>query len=54
VTPYYSVTGLAAKTQYCYTVTAYNKEGNVSDQSAPACATTQPAPPSDDPPSNDK
>ncbi len=38
----YSVTGLAASVLYCYTVTAYDKEGNRSDQSAPACATTKP------------
>jgi chitodextrinase len=50
----YSVTGLAANIQYCYTVAAYDKGGNSSDQSGPACATTKPAPPSADPPSNDK
>ncbi len=39
----YSRTGLAASTQYCYTVAAYDNAGNVSGQSAQACATTQAA-----------
>jgi hypothetical protein len=37
----YSRTGLAASTQYCYTVAAYDNAGNVSGQSTQACATTQ-------------
>lgn len=37
----YSVKGLEAKTQYCYTVTAYDQSGNASAQSDPACATTK-------------
>ena len=37
----YSSTGLAASTQYCYTVAAYDNTGNVSGQSTQACATTQ-------------
>lgn len=47
VTPYYAVTGLAANTQHCYTVTAFDKGGNASDQSAPVCATTKPDPNAD-------
>jgi hypothetical protein len=37
----YSSTGLAANTQYFYTVAAYDNAGNVSGQSAPFYATTQ-------------
>jgi titin len=37
----YSVNGLDAKTQYCYTVTAFDRSGNASSQSDPACATTK-------------
>jgi len=38
----YSVKGLEAKTQYCYTLTAFDRSGNASGQSDPACATTKP------------
>ena len=37
----YSSTGLTANIQYCYTVAAYDNAGNVSGQSAQACAVTQ-------------
>ncbi len=36
-----SDTGLAASTQYCYQVSAYDAAGNESAKSAQACATTQ-------------
>ncbi len=39
----YSDTGLAASTQYSYTVAAYDAAGNTSIQSSPASATTQAA-----------
>jgi hypothetical protein len=50
----YSIIGLAANTQYCYTVTAYDKGGNGSTQSDPACATTKPAPKPEDPLLNER
>jgi chitodextrinase len=37
----YRVQELEAKTQYCYTITAYDKSGNASGQSDPVCATTK-------------
>ena len=37
----YRVQDLEAKTQYCYTITAYDKSGNASGQSDPVCATTK-------------
>jgi len=37
----YSVAKLAANTTYCYTVAAYDKAGNRSDQSDPVCTTTK-------------
>ena len=37
----YSVQGLEAKTQYCYTITAFDRSGNASGNSDPACATTK-------------
>ena len=36
----YSNSGLAASTQYCYTVAAYDGAGNASNQSVQTCATT--------------
>ena len=53
LTPTYSITGLAANTQYCYTVNAYDKGGNGSGQSDPVCATTKPDP-NADPDGSDK
>jgi chitodextrinase len=41
----YSMTNLAASTQYCVTVAAYDKAANVSAQSSQACVTTLDAPP---------
>jgi chitodextrinase len=41
----YSLTNLAASTQYCVTVAAYDKAANVSAQSSQACVTTLAAPP---------
>ena len=35
----YSSIGLSANTQYCHTVAAYDKAGNTSSPSSPACAT---------------
>lgn len=37
----YAQPGLSANIQYCFTVAAYDKAGNVSGQSVQACATTQ-------------
>ena len=37
----YTVKGLEPKSQYCFTVTAYDQSGNGSGQSDPACATTK-------------
>ena len=39
----YSNTGLAASSQYCYTVAAYDIAGNASNQSVQSCATTSAA-----------
>jgi hypothetical protein len=50
----YSVTGLSANTLYCYTVAAYDNEGNRSDQTDSVCATTKPDPTTDPNPSGDK
>jgi chitodextrinase len=41
----YSWTNLAASTQYCVTVAAYDKAANMSAQSSQACVTTLAAPP---------
>jgi len=45
-----SDTGLAASTQYCYTVSSYDSAGNESAQTTQVCATTQPSPPPTPPP----
>lgn len=42
----YSVTGLTPATQYCFSVAAFDGDGNVSPQSAAACGTTQVSAPS--------
>ena len=41
----YADAGLSPNTSYTYAVAAYDGQGNVSSQSNPASATTQPAPP---------
>jgi fibronectin type 3 domain-containing protein len=41
----FSLTNLAASTQYCVTVAAYDKSANVSAQSSPSCVTTLATPP---------
>ncbi|WP_448566441.1 zinc-dependent metalloprotease family protein [Thalassotalea ganghwensis] len=46
----YSATGLAAESEYCFTVKARDLSGNVTVSSAQACATTQVAPPQPEPP----
>ena len=43
----YSVTGLTPVTQYCFTVAAFDGDGNVSPLSAAVCATTLASAPSD-------
>lgn len=39
----YDVLRLSPGVEYCFTVSAYDAEGNISDISAPVCATTLPA-----------